>query len=357
MNSPWIQRPWRRRTIFGVLAVSFAILSLWPEHFTAEAQLLPQDSGGGLSAALASQGGGGGLLSLGALLGNKQPVEADLTIARSHAVLEMVLSRLHLVGHPGSGAQRRAESTLKRKLGITAIRGSILQIITHDRNPNLARALAATTAEAVQDRLGEISLAQAAQKRTVATNRLNDATRNLVKAQEAITRFRTVNKLAAPPQQLGASVGLLASLEGQLQAKRVALETLEKFTGGGNIRLQAAKVEVAALENQVNAAKVASKTQGTSNLAGIALTNSEYFNLYRDERSAEVLYDVYKNYMEEVAVDEISANQNLVLVEPAYLYPERQFNVWAVGGLIVSLLLMIMMEYYIIKPPIGRRQG
>jgi tyrosine-protein kinase Etk/Wzc len=357
MASRWFREARRRRVAFAVAALAFAVLSLFPEHFTAEAQLLPQDSGGGLTQALATQGGGGGLLSLGALLGNKQPVEADLTIARSHAVLDMVLDRLKLVGRPDWGSRRNAEAKLKQTLGITAIRGSILQIITHDRDPTLARELAATTADAIQDRLGAISLAQAAQKRVVATDRLNSAAVTLARAQDAITRFRTANKLAAPPLQLGAAVENLAGLEGQLQAKQVEIASLQAFAGDQNIKLQAAKAELAALQRQVDAAKVASKGQGTANLAGIALANSEYFNLYRDERAAQILYEVYKNYLEEVAVDELSANQNLVLVEPAYLYPERQFNVWAVAGLIIVFLLAFMAEYYIVKPPVGQGQG
>ena len=106
MRSRWLQHP-RRRATFIVLAALLTILSLWPEHYKAEAQLLPQDPCSGSSTALASQGGQGGLLSLGALLGNKQPVEADLTIARSHAVLDLIIDSLHLTGRPGYETRRK----------------------------------------------------------------------------------------------------------------------------------------------------------------------------------------------------------------------------------------------------------
>ncbi len=355
LESSWFHRPWRRRLVFAVLAALFGVLSIWPQHYKAEAQLLPQDSGGGLSAALASQGSSGGLLSLGALLGNKQPVEADLSIARSHAVLGIILDRLHLVGRAGYGDRRHAEARLKNKLGIIAIRGSILQITASDRDVDLARALAATTASAIQDRLGAISLIQAAQKRAVAEIRLSDATARLARTQAALGRFRTENRLAAPAAQLGAAVGLLAALEGRLQAKQVEVATLREFARGDNIKLRTAEVELGAIRNQVAAAKIVSPTQQSSNLAGIAETNTTYFNLYRDEKSAETLFEVYRRYLEEISVDELSANQNLVLVEPAYIYPERQFNAWAVGLLVIDIFLLIIAEYYVALPPIGRR--
>jgi len=355
MSTPWLRLALRRRIIFAVAALLLGVLSIWPQHYAAEAQLEPQDSGGGLSAALAGQGAAGGLLSLGALLGNKQPIEADLTIARSHAVLDLVIRDLRLVGRPGFGNLNGAEVALRQKLGVIAIRGNILQITARDRNPALALGIVAATADAIQTRLADISLKQAAQKRAVARDRLSDATISLARAQAALSQFRTVNRLAAPEQQLGAAVGLLASLEGRLQAKQVEVATLENFETADNIRLKAAHDELAAIRAQVEAAKVASRGQDTSNLAGIASTNEVYFNLYRDEKAAEILYEVYRRYLEEVAVDELSANENLILVEPAYIYPERQYNIGAVGLLSVVILLWICTEFYLVKPPIGRR--
>jgi tyrosine-protein kinase Etk/Wzc len=354
VNSAWFRHPWRRRLTFAVAALVFAILSLWPRHYLAEAQLLPQDSGGGLSATLAQQGTGG-MLSLGALLGNKQPVESDLTIARSHAVLNLIIDKLRLVGRSGYSSREQAAVKLKRKLSVIAIRGSILQIQVEDKDPDLARAIAGAAAGAIQDRLATISVAQAAQKRAVANDRFSHATVELAQAQAAISRFRTANKLAAPLEQLGAQVGLLASLEGRLNAKEIEVATLRQFVTPDNIKMQTALAELAVLRSQVEAQKVATPQEGTSNLAGIANTDAQYFDLYRDEKAAEILYDVYKKYLEEVTIDEMSANQNLSLVEPAYVYPERQYNISGVGLLALAIVLALVAEFYVARPPVGGR--
>jgi len=354
VNNPWFRRPGRRRLTFAVAAVVFAILSVWPRHYLAEAQLLPQDSGGGLSAALAQQGTGG-MLSLGALLGNKQPVESDLTIARSHAVLNLVIDKLHLTGRQGFGNRQQAAVKLRRRLSVIAIRGSILQIQAEDKDPDVARSIAGAAADAIQDRLAAISVTQAAQKRAVANDRFRHATVELAQAQAAISRFRIANKLAAPAEQLGAQVGLLASLEGRLKAKEIEVSTLRQFVTPDNIKMQTALAELAVLRSQVEAQKVATPQEGTSNLAGIANTDAEYFNLYRDEKAAEILYDIYQKYLEEVTIDEMSANQNLSLVEPPYVYPERQFNIAAIGLLVLTIVLAIAAEFYIARPPVGGR--
>ncbi len=354
LNSPWFRHSWRRRASFAVIAIVMAVLSIWPRHYIAEAQLLPQDSGGGLSAALAQQGTGG-MLSLGALLGNKQPVEADLTIARSNAVLNLIIDKLHLAGQPGLSDREQVAVKLRQKLSIIAIRGSILQVTGQDKDPNLARLIVGAAAEAIKSRLSTISLTQASDKRAVANSRLRDSTVNLVNAQAAITRFRTEKKLAAPTEQLGSAVGILASLEGRLQAKQIEVATLSRFATEDNISLQSARAELSALRVQVEAQKTATRDQGTSNVAGIALTNSEYFNLYRDEKAAEVLYDIYKKYLEEVTVDEMSADQNLALVEPPYVYPERQFNIWAVGLFTIVIILAFLTEFYVLTPPVGAK--
>ena len=350
LSAPILRRPLWRRIAVAVAVVVLLILTFFPEHYLAEAQLMPQDSGGGLSSALASQGAGGGLLSLGALLGNKQPVEADLTIARSEAVVNLIIKRLNLVGTHGFGALRQTQAKLAKKIGIIAIRGSILQITIQDADAQLARALAAATAQSIQDRLTQISLEQAAQKRAIASARLSEATITLARTQSQLTSFRDANRLAAPEQQLGAAVGLLASLEGRYQAKQVEVETLRSFTTGSNFALQTATAELAALRQQVDAAKTRPTSGTASNLAGISDVNETYFNLYRDEKSAEILYEVYRRYLEEVTVDELSANQNLILVEPAYIHPERQFNVLPVATLFILLVLAGLLELYQFDP-------
>lgn len=349
MSLDWLRRARRRRLVFVVLALVFGLLCLWPRSYVARADLLPQDSGGLNS--LLGEGGGGGLLSLGALLGSHQSIESDLTIARSAAVERQVLERL---ATPGSGRPLDALA-LRRKIDIAAIRGSILQISARDRDPGFARTVAGAYVGAIRSAIAELSLREVGERRAVAENRLRDAAERLALAQAALSHFRSVNKLAAPEVQLGAAVSELATLQGRLQAKQVELQTLSQFATGANVRVQAVEAEIAGLQTQIAVAQTASRGSAGLNLAAMALQSSEYLNLYRDEKFAESLYGVYTRYLEQVTVDEMSANASMEVIEPPYVDPARQYNAWAVGLLVLIILAAVTAEFYLIAPPVGAR--
>ncbi len=189
MATPWMRRPATRRLIFAGAALVLAALSVWPQRYLARADLMPQDASNGLSAMLGG-GGGGGLASLGALLGGHQSIEADLTMARSEAVLRSAIARMGILGKPAWRDSRAAEVKIRNKLDISAIRGSILQITARDADPAFAKALVGAYVGAVQDSLTALTLHQSAQRRGVAENRLNEASARLAAAQAALTRFR-----------------------------------------------------------------------------------------------------------------------------------------------------------------------
>jgi capsule polysaccharide export protein KpsE/RkpR len=355
LDGSWFRHPWRRRLTFLAAALVAGALSLWPKHYLAEAQLLPEDSGGGLAAALA-QGTGASVMNLSSLIGNKQPIEADLTIARSEVVINDILERLRNTSIFRAESHDQAAKSLRKKLTLVSIRGSILQISVQDKDPSVAKTIAAASADAIQSRLTQLNLAQTSEKRIVASNRVQAAADELLRAQAVLEQFRVSHKLGAPEQQLGVAVGLLATLQGQVQAKEIEISTLGKFEGPENIQLRAAKTELAALRRQAAQAQVEAD-RNSSNLAYMASKNAEYFNLYRDEKADELLYEVYRKYMEQVTIDTLSANQNMVLMQPAYVHPERQYNIQFVGLLVIILVIGFSAEFYVAAPPVGRRSA
>jgi len=354
LDSRWFRSPLKRRATFAAAAFVVGVLCLYPRHYVARADLLPQDTGGGLSGVI---GQSGALVSLGALIGSHQSIEVDVTVARSEAVLRDVIGRMQLIGR-GRGQFRDmpdAERKLRKKVDVEAIRGSILQVKSQDANPVFARNFVAAYAWAIQNRLTTLTLRQVAAKRAVANERLAQSAARLTAAQRAITNYRSVNKLAAPEIQLGAAVTELATLQARLQAKQVELQMVERFTTGSNIQLQSIQTEITSIQRQIADAETASGSAGGPKLATIALGSDAYFNLYRDEQFAESLYEVYSKYVEEVIIDEMSANANMEVIEPAYVDPNRQFNTAAVALLTLLILLAAGCEYYIVAPPVGRR--
>ena len=160
--------------------------------------------------------------------------------------------RLHL----GSGSD--AEIAIRKKIDVSALRGSILQISAHDGDPIVARDIVAAYAAGIQDRLASLNVTQTEERKTVAVSRLAEASARLARAQTALTHFRTQNKLAAPELQIGSAVGVLASLQAKLEEATVQLRTTREFATPGNVQVQALEAEIASIKNQINEAQSSS---------------------------------------------------------------------------------------------------
>ncbi len=345
------RRPNRRRVFFGVAALVTAVLCVWPRHYLARADLLPQEAAGGLSALLGQ--GGGELAGLGALLGNHQSIEMDLTVARSQSVLRDVVARLRARRPNSYRDEQRAELSIRKRVTIEAVRGSIIQINVFDADPDLAYEIVSDFVAAIKQKTANLSLQQSAQNRAVAADQLAEATTRLASAQQALGRFRLENKLPSPEAQLGSGVTQLAILQGKLQAANVELQTLQRFATRSNFEVQSTEAEIAGLQHQIADAQTAQYGEAGLSVAAVAQRSSQYLNLYRDEKFAEALYAIYTRYLEQVTIEELSANQDIKVIEPPYVDPAYQTNSSAVGLLLLIVLLAVGFEFYLVKPPVG----
>jgi len=345
LGTPWLRDPLRRRLTFAALAVVLGVLCFFPRTYVAETLLMPQESGGGLSAVLAQQASGA-IVDLSALMGNKTSIELDMVVARSEAVIDDVIGKLHLVGKPGFGSLRQAQNALRNKLHMISLHGAVLQVTVADHDPQLAKQLAAAAADAIRDRLAAISLQTATEERAVTTNRLEDASIRLDRAKAALTQFRIENKMPSPQAQLTTGEGLLAGLQGQLQASETALTSLRQIVTDDNIQVVQLKAQIADLQNKIAAAKAAAPGSSQS-LQGVAATNLRYYDLNREYMTDEILVQVYSRYLDEIVINEMSARQNLHVIQPAYIQPSGGVNEWAAALLLLVVLTAVGAEFYL----------
>lgn len=351
----WIRDPWKRRGLVAAAALPLAILCVWPRTYMARSRLLPDSGDGGLASLIGAAGGAGvGLSALGALVGTPQSIESDLAIARSQPVIADVAQRLRARGMTGGRNPDRLEATIRHQVEVEATRGSILQLTMYDHDPVFAKAVIADYVLAVRARLADLKLEQTAQKRAVAVDRMTEATAALAHAQSALDSFRAANRLAAPEVQLGASISLLTELEGKLQAAEAELKALLEFATPDNIQVQAAKAEISSLQSQIAAAQASAKANPSLSVGGMSPKITEYENLYRDEKYAEAAFEIYKRYLDTVTVDQLSATINVDVLDPAYVDPDRHYNVRAVGALLLLLVMEALAEFYVARPSVGQ---
>jgi hypothetical protein len=346
-----------RRIAYAVVALILLVLCFEPRHYLAKVKLLPQeDSGAGLSAVLA-QVGGGGLQNFAALMGSHQTVELLTTVGRSNEVATNVISRLHLAGTSEFGDADHAKIVLSRKVDVHSLTGGVLEIQAKDADPRLAYQLVSTYASEIQSRVAALTLEQSAKKKEVVSERFRDAVSGLAQAQAALDEFRKANGLAAPAQQFGAAVGLATSLQAELQAKQVALQATEQFKTAQNVEVQGLEASIASLQAQLAKAQSNSGGVNSGSLTAIAAKQSEYLNLFRDERFEDALVAIYTRSLEQASVEELTAkaNSSIQVVEAPYIDPHRQYNIGAIGALLAVLLLAFYTEYYVPATNLGRR--
>jgi tyrosine-protein kinase Etk/Wzc len=358
LGSRWARDPWKRRGALAAATLVFAVLSVWPRHYVARTEMLPNDAGNTLSSVLGSAGGtAGGVLAFGNLIGNHaSPIESDLTISRSQVVVADVVRRLHAEGLL-SGDLERAKAKLHHKATMEAMRGGILRVEVTDHDPVLAKAAVTDYVSSITERVAAITRVQAARKRQVTVSRLNAATTELAQAQEALDRFRAAHKLAAPEVQLGAAVSLVTGLQARLDADEAQLQALQRFATPSNFQVQALQSEVAALRDQIAGAQANANSGEGPSVGGMTPVITEYANLFRNERFAEAEYEIYKRYLGTVSVEDLAADINMDIVEPPYVDPDRQFNTPAVGALVLVILLGLLAEFYIAQSRDRRPQG
>jgi uncharacterized protein involved in exopolysaccharide biosynthesis len=342
MSIRWIRTPSIRRTVIVIAALVLAILTLWPRHYLARAELIPDQNSGGLPSILS--GGGNALASLGALVGARQSIESDLSIARSQGVARDaaigMLKRGLLNGSDTNSSDiDRATSTVQREVEIEAITGSILQISARADSPMAAKGLVEEYERAVRGRLTVISVNQSKQKKAIASERMAEASLDLARAQSAIDQFRAANRLSEPKIELGAA--------------QSALATLAKFATPENIQVQALHAEIDSLRRQIATAQTSANSGPGPSVGGMTPKITEYENLYRDQNYAEAEYEIYKRYLDTVTAEFLSSDINMTLIEAPYLVTERQLNAHPLIALMLLLAMGVLAEFYIAKPPPG----
>jgi hypothetical protein len=342
----------RRRIALGVAVVLCGILALWPEHYLARAQIIPEDKTTGISSRLESYVGA----SVGMLrnmFDDQELIEADVAVARSDVVLNDVADRLRRTRFGASGGRALDAQRIRHEIDVEAIRGGIIQITARDNDASATKAMVEAYVAATQARIAELNRGEMEVRKAVAFKRMSQAESDLLVAQRDLDRFRAAHRLAAPESQLGPAVDVAAGLQARLQAQRAELQGLAPFVTDHNIMAQSVRAQIAATENQIASAQARTDSVMGPTVGTITPILTQYANLYRAAKYYEVQGYFYKQYLESVSADEMSADVVMKLVQPAYLERERQYNASFLGGAALLIFIAVLAEIYIAQPPIG----
>jgi len=339
----WSERRFLRKTLAAGVVLGVVIAFLLPKHFQSTAQLMPPDSSDSSPAmamvgALVSGGSGGGLAALASnLLGLKNSSAVFVGIMRSYTVQERLVDRFDLQKVYGRKFKEDACKELEDNTGLSEDRKSgIISIEVTDRDPNRAAAIAGAYIEELNRLAAEVSTSAAHRERVFLEERLREVKRDLNTAATKFSVFASKNTTIDIDAQAKAMVEAAATVQGELIAAESELKGFEQIYTHNNVRIRALKGRIAELQAQLlklGGAPPAEGGQGASpqgdslypSIRQLPLLGVTYFDLYREAKIQEAVYEALTQQFEMAKVQEAKETPSVKVLDKANVPETKSF--------------------------------
>ncbi len=346
--NPVLRRPWLRRGIVVLLVAACVLLAFFPQQYRAAVSLTPTEPPNlGPSNAF-------GQLAVGNVFGNQTAVEVAVRVAHSEFVRSKVIRKVNLdkvLGKTPTATHR----WLERKVDINALRGGIIEFETVLYDPDLALRVVDAYGQAVREHQAEISREQTFKKRDILLELIATSSDKLAKAQAAYDNFRLQTRYSSPQAAFFAAGDRVPEIEAILRAKEVELSAIRQFATDQNIRVLQARAEIASLQAQLADIRSLSPSNKSS-VGDVVRQSTEAEKLKRDLDTARTVYENYKRYLQGAAAEDLTSNVNVRILEPAYVDSARQYRITPLAVAALLLLLAGAIEFYLMRPPLERRE-
>lgn len=310
----WDRRRWILQTAVVAAVVAAVVSLVVPNVFEARATFLAtQEEGGGLASALAAAGASipTGLLSLPAT-----PVEVFKEVLESRTVGLGVVDELGLVAHyrideeDPARARILALNQLRGQIRVAQKRSGLIAVevkVPTGWFPLLRRGENARAASLAAD----IGNAMVRQLNRVLQERRSSSARNsrvylegeleknrvqLAAAADSLVAFQKRHATLSIEEQAKVTVQMLGTIQGQIVAKEIELDVIDRTRTEGSFEHQRARTELAALRDRyrvlVGAAE-AGTAEGSSALESVTDLPDIAMELLRRTREAELQHTVY----------------------------------------------------------------
>ena len=343
-----LNRPIYRRGIFAALIAIFLLLSFFPERHRAAVTLTPSDPTTlGLSGTLGQLG------AINSVFGNQAAVEVALKVARSIYVRDTAAKQLRLMERMKFSSPIQMHRWLEDEVEVRTLRGGMIQFETFLRDGDLGRDIVGAYAAATQAQLARISRTQTEYKRDVLVKLVSDASNRLARARGEYDSFRLRNQSPILQTSVEETAGRIPSLRAAIKAKEIELATTRQVATDENLNVRQLLTQLSALRAQL--AQVESTTLESGAVGRAVLTSAQGERLYRELTVAQTLYDSYRRYLEGTFVEDLTSTANVRILEPPFIDTERQVNYSFLAVAMALLLLLLAIEFYRLRPPVGER--
>ncbi|WP_339914165.1 hypothetical protein [uncultured Brevundimonas sp.] len=337
-----------RRAAYAVAIVVAAVLAVFPRSYVAYAKFLPQESTSGGAQVLAQVSSG--VTNIASALSSQRG--SYVIIGRSNDVQLEALKRLKAMGYAAFADQDDARVRLEKKVEIHVLSGGVIEVRSRDHDQKFARDLVVAYTAAVEKHLADLGVEQVEYKRRLVTDRWDAAREELDLADQALLDYRLRYNLASPESTLGQNLTRRLGYESALQAKEVQLETLRSVAADSSFQIRQIRNEMNVLRRQIAQLDNPGDAESPYRLSNIV---TDYQKLFRKQQYALTLVEGYRRFFEAIAIQEVTSQTNLQIIEHPFVDPARHFNLAFVGLFLALVLLAIFTEWYVPFTGLGGR--
>jgi uncharacterized protein involved in exopolysaccharide biosynthesis len=350
----------RKRLILSVTAAAFILSAAFsmflPNEYRANVTILPpQQSGGGMAAAMLSQLGGAAGLAAG-VAGLRTPNEMYVGLLRSRVVADKVIQKFNLRKREDGESPEAARKSLEANTTIAVGKDGLIDLEVVDRDQKLVAPIANAFVAELQNLVQQLAVTETSQRRVFFERELVTAKNNLGVAELTLKRALATSGVASPDAETASLIENTARLKSQAAVKEVQLRSMQAFLTPNNPEYRKLEEEVGSLRAEI------AKLQGGSD-SGVNKTQdsgddraTSNVQLYRDLKYKQMLYELLAKQYEAARLDEAKDPALIQVVDQAS-EPERKFRprrslfviVCTSISAFIAVLLVVMLE-------MGRRQ-
>ncbi len=304
---------------FG-LFLSILVAFIVPPTYESTTRLMPPQSeseGITMIAALAGKAGDSPLgAAAGDMLGIKSSGPLFVGLLRSRTVEDALIQRFDLRNVYRTRRWDAARKVLESRTVVWEDRKSgIIEARVRDRSPQRAQALARAYVDELDRAVNKLTTSAARREREFLEARLVGIKGDLDQASKNFSQFASQNTAIDIPAQGKAMVEAAAVLQGQLMAAEAEEQGLKQIYTSNNVRVRSLDSRIAELRRQLDLLGKAGTGQGSEgktdsensiypSIRKLPILGVTYFDLYRQARIQEALYEALTQRYEFAKVQE-----------------------------------------------------
>ncbi len=344
----WSYRQLLRRVTLYALGMTILLALLIPKRYEATTQLMPPENitGGALamldtigargseSSGLSGSLGGAALGGVaGDLLGTKNTGALFVSILYSRTVSDRLIElfQLNRVYHTKLIEDTRI--ALWEHVDISEARKSgVIGITVTDKDPRRAAGMAQAYVTELNRLVAEVSTSSARRERVFLEERLKTVKANLDNASKRFSEFASSNTAIDVPAQGKAMVEAAAWIQGEVIFEESTLRGLERIYAPGNIRVRAHQARLAELKQQLQKLGGSDSPSEVKNdhslypsIRKLPLLGATYFDLYRESKMQETLYQLLTREYELAKVEEAKQIPTVSVLDAAVVPTKKSF--------------------------------